>query len=369
MNRSNFYYRNTGNLKRKLRRFLSRNDLRSLHEVQPHRHFLVLARLVALAIVCSLVLSKPWPLLWFPAAILQGFNIFGFTILLHEQVHGTIFRRRKPRVERYLGLLYALPAVMSATQFRVWHLAHHNELGSMADDPSRVHISPRLESRWQRLLNFTPFRFWIYFFSARSELKRYSDLEIRLIKRELILSIFFHLSLIGIVGWYGGTWVLVRTYFLPLFVAFPMIYMINQLGHHYDIDPDDPAKWTTRIDGNVISRFLFLWSNFHAEHHYYQKVPFYNLKSLNKTLSPFYEDIGHSNRKYGQLLWHWLVEKRSAHSNWSDSDSYLATTVVPTCAKDSTQARVSDVSSVRTALVNRGEAKSRRLRPLQSGRG
>jgi len=35
------------------------------------------------------------PLVWIPLAIVQGFTIFNFTILLHEVVHHTIFEKRR----------------------------------------------------------------------------------------------------------------------------------------------------------------------------------------------------------------------------------------------------------------------------------
>ena len=44
-----------------------------------------------------------------------------------------------------LGLLYAMPSGISASQFTRWHLDHHAELGSDEDDPKRHHLSPKRE--------------------------------------------------------------------------------------------------------------------------------------------------------------------------------------------------------------------------------
>ena len=46
---------------------------------------------------------------WMPLAVVQGFTVFNFTVLLHEVVHHAVFARRRPRLERALGYLYAVP--------------------------------------------------------------------------------------------------------------------------------------------------------------------------------------------------------------------------------------------------------------------
>ena len=130
------------------------------------------------------------------------------------------------------------------------------------------------------------------------------------------MNIVLHLALAGTIFSSGGGWVLLRVYVIPLFFVFPVAFVLNRLGQHYDIDPSDPAKWSTRVDGNPIWHFLFLWSNFHIEHHYYQRVPFYNLHRLNQLLHPFFENHQVPNRTYVQLLKGWLIENRKAHSNW-----------------------------------------------------
>jgi fatty acid desaturase len=96
------------------------------------------------------------PLIWIPLALVQGFTVFNFTVMLHEVVHHTVFRRPHPAAERALALLYATPSGISASQFTRWHLDHHAELGSKEDDPKRAHLSPKINARWLKLLYATP---------------------------------------------------------------------------------------------------------------------------------------------------------------------------------------------------------------------
>jgi fatty acid desaturase len=151
--------------------------------------------------------------------------------------------------------------------------------------------------------------------SAR-EVATYPPEKRRTIRRERLGNLVFHLALASAIAYFGGGWVLLRVWFIPIFFCFPPAFVLNRLGQHYNIDPNDPAKWTTRVDGNPLWRFLFLWSNFHAEHHYYQRVPFYNLRKLNRRLRPFYERTGMPNRSYAEMLWGWFVLNREAHTDW-----------------------------------------------------
>ena len=63
--------------------------------------------------------------------------------------------------------------------------------------------------------------------------------------------------------------------------------------------------------------FVYLWSNYHLEHHYFPAVPFYKLPELNEALLPFFEREGIGPRTYGELLYGWLVRNRRPHSDWS----------------------------------------------------
>ena len=71
-----------------------------------------------------------------------------------------------------------------------------------------------------------------------------------------------------------------------------MAFTLNRLGQHYDIDPTHPLKWSTVMAPSRIWDFLFVYSNYHAEHHYFPSVPFYNLRRLHLRLRPLYARLG-----------------------------------------------------------------------------
>jgi fatty acid desaturase len=320
------YAQHTTGLKAELGLAVSRQSLRDLHRKSAWRHGLVAARqfgILALATWGLIRLENP--LIWIPLAIVQGFTVFNFTILLHEVVHHTVFERRRPLAERILGFVYAVPSGISPSQFTRWHLDHHAELGSDEDDPKRHHLSPKKNKRWYKLLYCTPVLFPIYFRAARRESSTYeAPLQTR-IAMERRISIAAHLTALAAVWYVFGPYAALRTNIIPVFFVFPVAFTLNRLGQHYDIDPNDPAKWGTLMRGHWFWDFAFLNSNYHLEHHYFPGVPFYRLPELQKALVPFYESRGTRWRTYGQLLYGWFIENRAPHTDWSrDSDPVVA---------------------------------------------
>ena len=319
--KGHFYSQHAGALRAELGAAISRDEMRELHRKVPLRHLAVAARQFAMLGVATWALIRfDHPMIWLPIAIVQGFTVFNFTVLLHEVVHHTIFERRRPGLERFLGFLYAIPSGISASQFTRWHLDHHAELGSDEDDPKRHHLSPKVNARWYKLLYCTPALFPIYFRAARRESSGYPAPLQRAIARERRLSLLFHLSALALI-WYGfGFYAALRASIIPVFFVFPIAFTLNRLGQHYDIDPSDPAKWGTLMRGHWFWDFAYLNSNYHLEHHYFPGVPFYRLPQVQRALVPFYERKKMRWRTYGELVYGWLIENHAPHTDWSRAE-------------------------------------------------
>jgi len=318
--KSNYYSQHTAALRAELGTAIPRDTLRALHEKHAARHLLIAARQFAiLGLATWGLIAFSNPLIWIPLAFVQGFTVFNFTVLLHEVLHHNVFERRYPGAERALGWLYAVPSGISASQFTRWHLDHHAELGSDEDDPKRHHLSPKKNARWFKLLYATPALFPIYFRAARKESATYPDALQRQIAVERKVSILAHLAVLAGIWIAFGFVAAARAYLVPVFFIFPIAFTLNRLGQHYDIDPDDPAKWGTLMRGHWFWDFAYLNSNYHLEHHYFAGVPFYRLPALQRALAPFYARHGMRWRNYSGLIYGWLVENRKPHTNWSET--------------------------------------------------
>lgn len=312
-----YYLEHSKDLRRSLGTELPTEELRVLHRRQPWKHALVVAGLLAAlaAGAAGAVFLRPW-YLWIPAAMVAGFAVFNFTVLLHEVVHKTVLEEQNPRINRILGLAYAIPSGIAASQFTRWHLDHHAGLGSDLEDPKRHYLSPKINARWLKILYFTPALFFIYFRAAKLESAGYEP-ELRTkIAGERRVTILFHLTILAALWFFAGFDVALRAYIVPIFFVFPVAFALNRLGQHYDIDPNDPAKWSTFVKGSWFWDVAYLCSNYHLEHHYFPSVPLYNLPKLQKLLTPFYERHGLVPRTYGQLFWRYIVLNRKPHTNW-----------------------------------------------------
>ncbi len=315
--KSGYFSQHAAALRTELGRAIPRGELQALHRKSAARHLLITVRQFAILALATtgLVLASN-PLVWVPLAFVQGFTIFNFTVLLHEVVHHTVFERRRPRAERLLAWLYAVPSGISSSQFTRWHLDHHAELGSSDDDPKRHHLSPKINARWYKLLYCSPALFPIYFRAARRESATYPAALQKQIAFERRVSMATHLTVLALLWMFFGFAAALRTYIVPVFFVFPIAFTLNRLGQHYDVDPSDPAKWGTLMRGNWFWDFAFLNSNYHLEHHYFAGVPFYNLPALQRALEPFYARHGMRWQSYSGLLYGWFVENRAPHTDW-----------------------------------------------------
>lgn len=317
--RADFHDRSIGDLKRRLIASVPHEVLKQLHRKDPRLHFAVALRqilLFAAAFWAGWTFDSSWARL--PAAVVLGLVVFDGTVLLHEVVHRAVFRTDRPRAYRLLGFLYALPSGISPTQFTRWHLDHHAGLGSSVDDPKRAHLSPRRNVRWLKLLYATPALFPIYFRAARKETVTYPAATRTTIASERALATVLHLAVAAVIGLTGGWERLVWLYLVPVFVVFPPAFALNRLGQHYDVVESAPSMWSTRMARSRLWEAVYLWSSYHAEHHFFPAVPFYRLGALNLALGPFFESEGIRERTYRGLLWDWLVLNRPPHTDWRD---------------------------------------------------
>ena len=312
-----YYADHAQQLKRDLAAEIPAEALRELHRKRPLLHaFIAFANFAAVILSgVAVVYFDRW-YFWLPFALIEGLAIFNCTVLLHEVVHRAVINVPSEGAYRFLGLLYAIPSGISSSQFTRWHLDHHAGLGSDTEDPKRHYLSPKRNARWFKLLYFSPALFAIYFRAAAKETAAYEPELRKRIARERLGTIAFQLSVLALIAWLGGWSVAWKLYLVPVLFVFPIAFALNRLGQHYDINPNDPANWSTLMKGSWFWDAAYLFSNYHLEHHYFPNVPFYNLPRLQRLLLPFYEKRGMVAHGYGELVWRYLVMNRKPHTDW-----------------------------------------------------
>jgi fatty acid desaturase len=308
-----------GDAKHDLAHAVPTDVLRDLHRVSGWRHALVALRQVAVGAAAAWVILR-WPHVawaWIPASVLLGFVIFSFSVLLHDVVHRAVFADRASRWNRPLGILYGMVSGLAASQFTRWHLDHHEHLGTTDLDPKRHHLTPKIVRRWYKALYATPALFPIYFRAAAREAATYPDDLRRSIRRERLGAMALHLGVLAAVWATLGFGMALRLHLIPVFFVFPVAFTVNRLGQHYDIRPQDPLLWGTVLRQNRFADWIYLWSGYHLEHHYFPRVPMYRLRALRRALQPFFQARGVRERTYAGLLWDWFGRNRVPHSDWS----------------------------------------------------
>lgn len=322
MSNKSHYAEASVELRRELAATLPQDLVKELHRPQAWKHFVVFAwQYLLLAVgVTGAVLVDRW-FLWVPFSVIIGFTIFNFTVMLHEVVHDAVFAKKRRKLSlAILGWLYAFPSGISRSQFTRWHLDHHSQLGDGEADPKRHHLSPKRNARWYKALYMTAALIPMYFRAARCETQTYEPEVRRKIAFERTVTIVGQLAILAAIVAFAGWWIALKVYLVPILVVFPIAFTLNRLGQHYNIDPDDPAKWSTLVKPSWFWDIAFLWSNYHLEHHYFPRVPFYNLRRLHMALRPFYEKREMVPIGYGKLLWEWFVLNREPHTKW-DAES------------------------------------------------
>lgn len=305
------------NLNETLTQFIPDETLKDLKTRRPWLHFCIAIRQLLLLIGIPFVIffwKDNW-LICIPLSLLYGTIIFSFSVLLHEVIHKAVFiyPQKHTTIRNIMGHLYASITGMSYTQFSTWHLEHHRHLGSSSKDPKRAKLSPKKNSRLLKILYATPALFFIYFRAVRQTIRDYPLSLQRKIKKERMLSVGLHTVWLLILLFWDFQLALFLSV-IPVFFGFPLAFFVNRMGQHYVIDPDDPAKHSTLMLSNPAWDFLFLYSTYHLEHHYFPDVPFYNLKKTQKALKIFYKERGIKAYSYSQIFSLWIRHNHFPHS-------------------------------------------------------
>lgn len=201
-----------------------------------------------------------------------------FVLLMHEGMHGVLFRDRK--VNRWVSVLLGASVGMSFTAYRVLHTLHHDHLGS-DDDPDDYHAYTR-----------SPAVFWllqgvrltvgavIYLFAIPLlAWRRGTRRDRRRIGQEYLV-----LPLIWAAAFWLVPWpVLLWGWLLPLPVVAAMV-QIRGLTQHGLTERHDALLSSRTVRPHPVVAFFLLNENYHLEHHLFPEVPSYHLPALHRAI-------------------------------------------------------------------------------------
>src|SRR5438045_3800368 len=99
-----YYADHAQELKQDLAAAMPIEELRRLHEKRPLLHAAISFANFAMIAACAVAIIRfdRW-YIWLPCAVIAGFAVFDFTVLLHEVVHRAVLATANERTYRLLG--------------------------------------------------------------------------------------------------------------------------------------------------------------------------------------------------------------------------------------------------------------------------
>lgn len=266
--------------------------IRELHAIKPYWNLVGLLFIALWVMAGTAILFAPAWYLCIPGYILIGLLIHGMSNLMHEGIHGTLFKHR--RWDRWYGFVMGAPSMFSVTAYGVNHLLHHKHTRTERDPDefNNLSHSPRLLSIF--------FYFWIVFgmpiYSIRvpwMALKHGTSSDHRRMAVERTLLTLVAGSVLAAAWWFGFFSAVVQVWLIPLAVA-SFLGNVRGWAEHTLTLPDHPLVETRTVTSNRLFSFLNINLNYHLEHHLFPGVPWYNLPKVHRVLLDDYKAAGSS---------------------------------------------------------------------------
>ena len=267
-----------------------RASIHKLNRVEPI-YSLIIVLFVAMWVAAgALIVGVPLWTVKLAGYVTIGFAIHGLAGVLHEAIHGNIFRNR--RLDYWAGLVTGLPALLGVTAYRVTHLPHHWYNRTERDPAEIMNLT-----KHKGLLSLL-FYVWIVggmvlmIVTTPFGAQKYAKPgERRLIVAEYLLMIAIIGALV-LAGWRSGhLGAILDLWGFPLIVS-AMIANVRGWSEHMLTLPGHPLTQSRTVSSNRLLSLLFVNANYHLEHHLFPGMPWYNLPKLHQLLQDEYRAAG-----------------------------------------------------------------------------
>jgi fatty acid desaturase len=302
------------------RALLSPHRVRELSELRPAR-----AVLDTLWLWSGIIAA--WCLVaWFPTwwAVLIAIPViatryYALLIVGHDGIHRRLFR--SPRWNDWFADLFVFGPVAAITRVNNQnHLGHHRHL-TTADDPDLHQFTCLNKYQWHLLLGYLSgaTSFWRAFKNvflghsatrpAKTGLQK-SPAPYML--RDFVLIAIWQVALIGGLSWFVAWWAYPVLWLMPLYLAF-MADNFRSFAEHSHPRADSWANEHRLISyiSNPLERLFVapLNMNYHATHHLWPSIPYYNLPLADREIRnhPAAAGIEWRSSYVGYLLRYWRL--------------------------------------------------------------
>ncbi len=283
--------------------------LRNLVRRRPGRVWADVGRCYGLILLAFVLLATVdcW---WIPllSLVLIGTQQYAIFILGHDGMHTNLLHGRRINDVFTTALLYA-PLGMYLNDQRVNHLAHHWLLGTEADPDRYLHAAGNKTTRQKFLFFLTGLMtFPRTLFKVSPFGKRHHPLKIQLWNFLVSRWPGFLAQAVVFTGMtsFFPWWYYFVFWLMPIYV---LVFVPDEIRafceHAQAVLPDsagDPGRLITFVP-NPLERIFFapMNMNFHAEHHLWPFIPYYNLAEVHRLVANSKEI--ESRGSYVGFLW------------------------------------------------------------------
>jgi fatty acid desaturase len=254
------------------------------------------------AVAAWAILRWPvWPV-QAAGAILIGAVVQALVILMHEGVHGNLFRR--DGLDRWVGFLLGAPGLFSCAAYRTCHLLHHRYNRSPKDPDEFANLS-----RSRRVVS-AAFYGWLvvgvvaYLVHVPlTAIWRGTPRQRRAVAVEYVLLALLYGGTFLAAWRFGFLEAVLRCWIVPLAVAV-LFGGVRGWAEHAMTRPGHPLTQTRTVTSNGVVSFFMCNLNYHLEHHLHPAMPWYNLPRLHELLGDEYRRAGSFvYRSYLRFMW------------------------------------------------------------------
>lgn len=265
---------------------------------------------IGLAIHLVLILAAGWlvsiagPVLLVPAMVLLGGLQAALFAPFHETCHYTAFANR--RANAVIGWLVALPSLHNWPMYQAFHRVHHLYTHDPERDPELTVPDPSTLGQYG--LRIAGWTFWKARFEwfrdgLKGDLSAYTYIrdgqQARLIlglRLQCAVTVAAALAITALFGWPA----LLLYWILPQLIGQVLLRMYL-LTEHTGLPHSRDGLVNTRTTLTLAALRLVMWNMpYHAEHHLYPFIPFYQLSAAHRILRDQLQTI-----QPGYARWQW----------------------------------------------------------------
>jgi fatty acid desaturase len=279
-----------------------RRVIRELHRLRPARNLVALVFAALWAGAGWTVLNSGLLPVRVTGIVLMGGVIHALAILMHEGVHGNLFRNET--LDRWTGFLLGAPALFSCSAYRVNHMLHHAFNRGERDPDEFTNLS-----RNRKALSLAFYAWLVVGMAAYlvhvpfNALRRGSRKQRARVLLELGLMAGFYAAIL-FTSWQTGMMEGVLVCWVWPMAAASVFGAVRGWAEHMLTRPGHPLTQSRTVTSNALVSFFMCNLNYHLEHHLFPGVPWYNLPRVHRLLVGEYARAGSFiYSSYLRFLW------------------------------------------------------------------